>query len=45
MRTLTTREVTQINRELVLAKIGASRKAKPHIDKALEIINGTHIKK
>jgi len=38
-RTLTAKELSRINRELALALIGASHKAKQHINKTLEILN------
>ena len=40
VKILTTKDITRINKELTLAKIGSSHKAKKHIDIVLEIING-----
>ena len=39
MKTLTTKELTEINRHLTIALMGANKKAKEHIEKALEILN------
>jgi len=39
IKVLTAKELSEINRELTLALIGARGKARRHIEKVLEILN------
>ena len=41
--TLTAAQLTEVNRHLALALIGVRDKNRLHIEKALEILNGTNI--
>lgn len=38
---LTSQQISEINRHLTLALIGANHRAKQHIQKVLETLNGT----
>ncbi len=42
---LTAKELSELNRELTLALIGARGKARKHIEHVLEVLNGTDTKK
>ena len=41
IKVLTAKELSEINRELTLALIGARGKARRHIERVLEMLNGT----